>query len=474
MAPLQQKIKVLECCQVSPPSGSVPSTILPLTFLDIPWLLFSPSQPLFFYDFPHTTSHFKQTILSNFKTSLSFTLQYFFPLAGNLIIPPQPALPHLSYTSGDSVSLTIAESTADFNQLSGYNQIRGVQDFHQLVPQMPKNCDLLGIDQESRYSLLAVQITIFPECGISIGFSLCHVAADERTFNNFLKVWAAIFRTGLELYLPALNKNLPYYDRSVIRDTNGLEPILWKQWWNQICLPKLLVDNFDMVRSTFVMGRPDMEVIKGWIMSRSEKLFGSVQLLLSPYVITCSYIWVCWLKANMQHIEDPIEKTEPHYFGFIAGGITRLGYSVPVTYVGNCIAFGRAMARRNELLGENGIVFAAKAIGDTINELDRNVLGGVENWISDWKVFCGSGLHITVTGSPKVDLYSLDFGLGGPRKIEEISIDNTGSVSLCESREMVGGIEIGLALPLAKMEAFRVLYNEGLKIFPKTLPRDMG
>ncbi|OIT00713.1 PREDICTED: malonyl-coenzyme A:anthocyanin 3-O-glucoside-6''-O-malonyltransferase-like [Nicotiana attenuata] len=465
MAPIQQ-IKVLERCQVSPPPGSVASTILPLTFLDIPWLLFPPTQPLFFYDFPHTPSHFKQTILSNFKTSLSSSLLYFFPFAGKLIIPQKPAKPHLSYTSGDSVSLTIAESTADFNQLSGYNQ-RGVQDFHQLVPQMPKICELLGLDQESKYSLLAVQITIFPECGISIGFSLRHVAADERTFNNFLKTWATIFRTGLELYLPVLNKNLPYYDRSVIRDTNGLEPILWKQWWNQICLPKLLVDHFsDMVRSTFVMGRPDMDAIKGWIMSQSDKLFGSVQLLLSPYVITCSYIWVCWLKANMKHIEDPIEKTEPHYFGFIAGGITRLGYPVPVTYVGNCIAFGRAMARRNELLGENGIVFAAKAIGDTIKELDRDVLGGAENWISDWNVIRGSGLHITVTGSPKVDLYTLDLGWGGPKKIEEISIDRTGSVSLCESREMVGGIEIGLALPLAKMEAFRVLYNEGLKNLP--------
>lgn len=47
--------------------------------------------------------------------------------------------------------------------------------------------------------------------------------------------------------------------------------------------------------------------------------------------------------------------------------------------------------------------------------------------------------------------------------IEEISIDKTGDVSLCESRDMSGGIEVGLALPLAKMEAFNVFYNEGLK-----------
>ncbi|MCD7467267.1 hypothetical protein HAX54_004596 [Datura stramonium] len=455
----QTQVKMLECCQISPPTGSVPSTTLPLTFLDIPWLLSSPGQPLLFYDFPHTTCHnFIQTILSDFKISLSLTLKYYFPLAGNLIIPPQPSKPQITYTSGDSVSLTIAESTADYNHLLSH-QSKGVQDFHQLVPQLPQI-------SESKYSLLAIQITIFPECGVSVGFSKRHVVADERTFNNFLKTWAALFRTGgLDLHLPVLNKNLPFYNRSVIQDTNGVESILWKQWWNQKSKPKLvLVDNFsDMVRSTFVMGRPHVEVIKGWIMARSKNLFGSVQLLLSPYVVTCSFIWVCWLKANMDNIEDPVEKTEPHYFGFIAGGITRLGYPVPINYVGNCIAFGRAMARTNELLGENGILFAAKAIGDTIKELDRDVLGGAENWISDWEVFRGSGLHMTVTGSPKVDLYNLDFGWGGPRKIEEISIDKTGGVSLCESRDMIGGIEVGLTLPLAKMEAFHVLYNEGLK-----------
>ncbi|KAM3301731.1 coumaroyl-CoA:anthocyanidin 3-O-glucoside-6''-O-coumaroyltransferase 1-like [Capsicum chacoense] len=455
-----QQVKLLECCQVSPPIGSIPSTTLPLTFLDIPWLLFPPSQPLFFFDFPHTTSHFKQTILSNFKISLSLTLQYYFPLVGNLIIPPQPSKPKITYTSGDSVTLTIKESTYDYyNHLLIHHQ-KGVQDFHQLVPHLPQIGELLHVDQELKYSLLAVQITIFPNCGVSIGFSKRHVVADERTSNNFLKTWAGIFRNGLELYLPVLNKNLPYCDRSIIRDTNGVEPIMW----NQKNVPKLANGNFsDMVRSTFVMGRPDMEVISGWIMSRSKKLFGSAQLLLSPYVVTCSFIWVCWLKANMDNIEDSIDKTEPHYFGFIAGGITRLGYPVPISYVGNCIAFGRAMARRNELLGENGILFAAKTIGDTIKELNRNVLGRVENWMSDWKVFNGSGLHMTVTGSPKVDLYSLDFGWGRPKMIEEISIDKTGDVSLCESRDMSGGIEVGLALPLAKMEAFYMLYIEGLK-----------
>ena len=40
-----------------------------------------------------------------------------------------------------------------------------------------------------------------------------------------------------------------------------------------------------------------------------------------------------------------------------------------------------------------------------------------------------------------------DFGWGRPKRIEEISIDTTRAISLTESRDLEGGIEVGLALP---------------------------
>nr|XP_027127648.1 coumaroyl-CoA:anthocyanidin 3-O-glucoside-6''-O-coumaroyltransferase 2-like isoform X2 [Coffea arabica] len=331
-------VKVLQCCQISPPQGSVPSTTIPLTFFDIPWLLFTPNQPLFFYDFPNFSTHdFIHNILPNLNHSLSSTLQYFFPLAGNLVIPPQPSKPHLSYTEGDSVALIIGESSCDFAFLSSYQPIN-VQDFYQLVPQLTLS---MPVETTARLPLLAVQITIFPRFGVCMGFALRQVAADGRTFDNFLKTWASI------------------------------------------------------------LGE--------------------------------------------------------------AGGITRLGFSVPKSYIGNCIAFGRSMVKRDQLVGENGIIYAAKAIGDTIKELDREVLGEADKWISDWEVLFGSEPHVMITGSPKVGSYELDFGWGRPTKVEEVSISKTRAISLCESRDVFHGIEVGLALPKAKMDAFDSLFREGLK-----------
>ncbi|KAI8010700.1 Malonyl-coenzyme:anthocyanin 5-O-glucoside-6'''-O-malonyltransferase [Camellia lanceoleosa] len=138
--------------------------------------------------------------------------------------------------------------------------------------------------------------------------------------------------------------------------------------------------------------------------------------------------------------------------------MTRLGYAVPDTYLGNCVSFGRSMAMGSELMGEDGIVIAAKAIGDTVKKLNGAVLGGAENWISDWEELFGSVLHVMVTGSPKLDLYGLDFGWGRPKKIEEIAIDRTHEVSLTESRDGEGGMEVALVLPRAKMDAFGSLF----------------
>ncbi|KAL0405736.1 UNVERIFIED_CONTAM: Coumaroyl-CoA:anthocyanidin 3-O-glucoside-6''-O-coumaroyltransferase 2 [Sesamum latifolium] len=469
------KVTVVERHLISPPPRSVTATSLPLTFLDTPWLLFSPSQPLFFYDFPVSTAEFIQTILPNLENALSLTLQHFFPLAGKLVTPPLSSVPpRLEYTGDDSIFLTIAEATAadagDFKNLTG-NHPKLARDLKGLVPVL--RCTGVG----SKQALLAVQITVFPEAGVCMGFALRHVAADGRTFNNFLKTWGELSKTG---GVWGVDGSVTFHDRAVIRDPGGLETTLLKEWWNWNKKNSQKMEGIneakmegineangskhDFTRATFELHPHEMEKIKKWILTRSRMLFGSTQLLLSPYVLTCAFIWACWMKTHRFTCKDDCGEIV-HYFGFIAGGITRLHYMVPNTYVGNCVGFGRSSATRKELMGENGVVYAAKAIGDTIKKLNGDMLGGAKNWISEWKVIHESELHVMVTGSPKLDVYGLDFGWGRPVKIEEVSIDTTGAISLCEGRQVVGAIEIGLALPRSKMDVFSTLFIKGMNSF---------
>ncbi|KAM7508999.1 hypothetical protein LguiA_019452 [Lonicera macranthoides] len=456
-------LKILEQCQISPspnPPPPPPPISLPLTIFDLPWLPFSPTQLLFFYNHPTSTSTttFTSTTLPLLKHSLSLTLHHFHPLCAHLSTTPPP---HLTYSPGDSIPFTVAESTADFSYLSG-NHPRPAAYFHSLLPQIPSTT---SSKNHTTFPLLLIQITHFPRMGLSIGVSFNHILGDERTFNHFMKSWAFICSSLKKKNPDPLMcfKPLLVFDRSVINNPNDLYATLIKQCRNWLNSPILSltrnVKNMVRVRATFVVTLHDMENIKRWIINQCKKNDQSQPLVLSPYVLTCAFIWVCLIKAQFQESGSNSGK-HPIYFGFNAGAMTRLNYPVPQGYFGNCVGFGRSAVAAADLAGGDGVVAAAEAIGRTIKELDGDILGCADKWVPEWEVFFGSGLHVVVVGSPKVDLYEMDFGWGRPIKIEEVSIDGlSNGISLNESRDLKGGIEVGVVLDEDLMDDFSCLFN---------------
>ncbi|KAJ0432402.1 putative anthocyanin 6''-O-malonyltransferase [Helianthus annuus] len=135
-------LTVLERSRISPPPATIGHRSLPLTFFDITWLLSPPSHHLFFYHFPHSKSHFMETIVPNLKHSLSITLQHYFPFASNLVVFPNDSTftkkPVIRHVEGDSVAVTFAESTLDFSDLTG-NHPRKCENFYPLVPELGEN-----------------------------------------------------------------------------------------------------------------------------------------------------------------------------------------------------------------------------------------------------------------------------------------------------------------------------------------------
>lgn len=302
-----------------------------------------------------------------------------------------------------------------------------------------------------------------------IGLSFCHAVADERTFNNFMKSWALICKSLFEGQSNVhLQSSLPSYGRNVIIDQKShLQTTLLTQWWDHMILAKGQErDLSNMVRATFVLSVTHLEGIKNWIIAQCNSTNEPHPLLLSKYVLACAFVWVCLVKTQgITKSADSCEVQEPIvYLGFNAGGIHRLDFRVPTTYFGNCVAFGRLGVLRSELVGEDGVVVAAKAIGKTIRELDEDVLRGAEKWISEWEELLVSNVHVMVVGSPKVNLYDMDFGWGKPNKIEKISSDSVTSICLCESREFEGGIEVGVCLDKSSMDCFTSLFDRMLKV----------
>ncbi|KAL9345424.1 hypothetical protein Peur_063099 [Populus x canadensis] len=456
-------VKVIDHFRVSPPLGSVPTTSLPLTFFDFPWLLCRPMERLFFYEFPYPTLYLTHNILPILKNSLSLTLQHFFPLASNLMCPPSPHKPYILFKDGDSIPFTVVESMLDFDQVIGDHARVDLRELQCFVPKRPPT--RVTSDDTRVVPLLALQVAVFPNSGICIGAKFCHVVADGMAFNHFMKSWASIFRSREDS--ACLEKSIPpSHDRSGIKDPFELESIFTKDWWNWASswdydLGSTLDDQLrDKVSVTFTIGQTHIERLKDLVSIQCMENYPG-QVHVSTFVVACAFTWVNLIKSQEKEASDLLDNDKVYYFVFVADCRHRPEVKLPATYFGNCLAICYVPAKKIELLGENGIIMAAREIGKKVKELESGVFVGAEKWISKWKEVSEQGRLVTVAGSPKLRAYETDFGWGRPKKTEVPHIYASGSFHLCECRDGGGGVEIGLALPQGQMDVFSGIFEQG-------------
>ncbi|KAK1439742.1 hypothetical protein QVD17_05562 [Tagetes erecta] len=446
-------VTVLERSQVSPPPATVGRKSLPLTFLDFFWLTFpDPVHTLFFYELPITKTHFTQTIVPNLKQSLSTTLQYFFPFVGKLaIFPTTTRKPEIRYVEGDSVTVTFAECNLDFNDLTG-NHPRMCDKFYHLIPLLGRTAkahDCITIP------VFSVQVTLFPNYGISIGMTNQHILGDASTRFCFLKAWTSIAKSGSDESFLA-NGTLPIYDRLINYpklDESYLKYAKIEKFNEEYQIPRLSGPT-DKVRATFVLTRT--------LINRLKKLV-STRLPTLAYVssFTVAFAYICNCVANLHNDDKKI------LFGFPVDCRLRVDPPIPNAYFGNCVMPFMTLTRTSILKGKEGFLTAARLIGDDLHKMLTNKeeimkdLGPTENWFPD-----GFPEKIMgVAGTPKLKFYDLDFGFGKPRKHETISIDYSGSISISACRESNEDLEIGVCLSATEMDVFAGYFNTGLETY---------
>ncbi|KAI3818932.1 hypothetical protein L1987_12754 [Smallanthus sonchifolius] len=462
MAATDGRLTALETCHISPPPNTVGDRTLPLTFFDLAWLLFHPIHQLFFYDFPHTKSHFIDTIIPNLKHSLSITLQHFFPFAGNLVVFPAETThsdlakkPEIRHVNGDSVALTFAESDLDFNDLK-QNHPRDCNKFHPLVPLLEtpfKSSDVVKIP------VFSIQITIFPNSGITIGLTNHHSLCDARTRHDFLMAWTSIAKHGTdELFLAT--RSLPFYDR-VIQYAKSLDDML-------LCLPPIrtLDEHFkapelfpiDRVRSTFVLTRPQVNSLKKWVLGQLPTLDYA-----SSFAVGCGYVWSCIAKSRV-HVYGNEGEYEVERFMCVADFRTRLDPPLPLTYFGNCAGPCSATTKTTKLItGSKGFPTSVELLATAIREAvksEQGVFKDAETWLEKALLEVPT---VGVAGTPKLNVYDVDFGWGKPEKYETISLDYNDSISVNASKESSEDLEIGLCLPAKQMDVFVSIFGGELE-----------
>ncbi|XP_027349241.1 coumaroyl-CoA:anthocyanidin 3-O-glucoside-6''-O-coumaroyltransferase 1-like [Abrus precatorius] len=463
---MAQTVKVIEQCQISPPPGSVPSTSIPLTFLDLPWLCCPPIKRIFLYEFPYSTQYFFQTFLPTLKHSLSLTLQHFFPFSANLVFPPKPNKPHILYSHDDCISFTVVESTADFTKLVS-DSPRDVKDLHPFVPLLPSSRTLE--DGTFLFPLMAIQVTVMSNSAFSICITFSHVVADGRAFHHFMKFWASICKSKGDLAFLEGSLSLPLHNRNIIDDPISLKPIFSEELWNlslQNLNSKGLIHDVpsDMVRHMIVLSHDHIEKLKRWVSVRC-KSHDPATLHITTFVVTCSLIWVC--KVKSEEIKDGIilpNNDESYVLTFVADCRNRPQLSTQLEYFGNCLVSGNVVLKRSTLVAGNGILEAAIAIGSKVRYMQCEIFEGAETLMSNLTEFDKLGQHVTViAGSPKLEVYETDFGWGKPKRSEVVNVEISGTISFSDCRDEEGKIEVGLALQKIQMKKFCTILQEQLR-----------
>ncbi|PKU67340.1 Malonyl-coenzyme A:anthocyanin 3-O-glucoside-6''-O-malonyltransferase [Dendrobium catenatum] len=463
------KLKVVENCRVAAAASSSPTLCasIPLTYFDLLFLNFPPVQRLFFYDLPVTKSHFLDSELPNLKHSLSLALRRFYPLAGSLIFPAEEKSPEILCSDSDSISLTVAVSSDDFQELSA-NHARAAERFRPLLQPLPAAALLsvqVGVLVETLKRIAAVLkktdwnfsvdpcsqqagwVTLFAKAGIVIGTTVHHAAADGSSYTHFMETWALIAKVGsdqppLSLLPP------PLFHRTLISDAKDLTTTFLKDIENLKSDDSL--DKWDistrpnLVRATFVLGPDEL-----------HRLGQRTATKCSPFALACGLVWASLARARGG------TSAKKERFGFVTGCRARLRPAVPNAYFGNCLGICCVEIKREELIGRRGAAAGAEAIWVVIKGLEKGVFEGAERWIRAVREYAASRA-LTVAGSPKLGIYGVDFGWGRPRKVELVSVERTGAMSLAESREVEGGLEIGIALPANEMEDFVACFVAGV------------
>ncbi|XP_065867748.1 malonyl-CoA:anthocyanidin 5-O-glucoside-6''-O-malonyltransferase-like [Euphorbia lathyris] len=467
-----QLVKTLEICRVTPLTDSANSAAefsLPLTYFDTIWIKFFPIERVFFYQLaPHESTHsfFNSVVLPKLKHSLSLTLAHFLPVAGNIIWPADKAKPSFLYAPNDGVSLIVAESKFDLNWLS-QDGIQEAAGLHPYIPELPVS--------ESKGAIIAFQITFFPSQGFSIGMCMHHAMFDGKSVALFMKSWAYMCKENSNTTKKQINslplELTPVFDRTILDDPLGLDMFYMKSWSSSsdpnpksLKCPQVIRATENIVRSDFQLSRQDIMKLRRNIASQldEKEKEDSKHKRLSTFLLSCTYIIQSIVKAKK------LERKGKVGFMLAADCRFRLNLPLPTNYFGNCVIGNLALIDNETILDKNGIASVVNQLSETIEGLEtrmKNMSIEKENeFILKYKnIVAVADLMIGVAGSPRFEIYGTDFGWGKPKKTQVVSIDKNVSISMAESRDGDGGLEIGLALKNNEMEMFSSIFLDGLR-----------
>ncbi|KAL1202792.1 Phenolic glucoside malonyltransferase 1 [Cardamine amara subsp. amara] len=214
----------------------------------------------------------------------------------------------------------------------------------------------------------------------------------------------------------------------------------------------------DVFRYTFKLTRENIQMLRERLIRESSSSFSSSkELRLSTFVIVFSYVFVCLIKARAGELNRPV--------GYVFSVDCRSFMNPPIPkYFGNCISgYHRMMLKAEMFMGQERFSVVARMISDSIEKWDENDAWKIQDFVA-YSTLPPETQFIVASGSTRFGVYGLDFGWGRPDKVVIATIGQGNGISMADSRDGNGGVEVGFSLKKHEMDALIDLLHHGLKI----------
>ncbi|KAI3907693.1 hypothetical protein MKW98_016337 [Papaver atlanticum] len=385
----------------------------------------------------------EENMVIHLKSSLSYALDHFFPLAGRLGIQKHEDDNTISvYINCNSEGAEFIHATADIS----------IDDIISQPYDNPNIIDpLFSLNAVANYEgqshpLLSVQITELLD-GVFIACSVNHSVCDGTSFWQFVNLWSEISRSSNNQTQSPCPP--PVFERWSLRDTDC-----------PICLPFPLADEFSMVRNIsntkVVLFRGHHGKIKARANSENRKtVISSLQAVLA-------HIWIAVLRARSS-LRNRINNDEETVFGFVTNNRRKLIPPLPEAYFGNSGSCLLVAAKDGEVL-RRGFGYLASLLNKVVNYgiNDEKIRSAMESRTKKPVIIPADEAGVTrkdilARSSHKFNMYGNDFGWGRPIAMKNGVRGKSHGVTTVNEGPVEGSMDIEISLPV---EVFTAMGND--------------
>ncbi|KAI3851620.1 hypothetical protein MKX03_015078 [Papaver bracteatum] len=357
--------------------------------------------------------------ISHLKTSLSHTLDHFFPLAGRLGIEKHEDDNTFSvYIDCNFEGAEFVHATADISVEDILSPTYNPQSI--IYPLFP----LVGVRnwEGQSHPLLSIQVTELID-GVFIGCSANHSVCDGTSFWQFINSWSEISTNNYT------SRPSPVFDRWFMKEADC--PI------RAVPPPDSLVERCFRFTKTIIAALKEKATI-------------------------LAHIWTAVVRSRIC-LEENYDECREVAVALLMNNRTKVIPPLPETFFGNSISWRVVTLKEGELI-ERGFSFLASLLNEVVNSHTfENSKSFVESYIQDPFIpgpadGRGSISNMFIArSSQRFNMYGNDFGWGRPTALKTGPTGRSYGRITVNPGPVEGSIDIDIWLPI---EIFKAMEND--------------